>query len=818
LFKCDRKDVMKIFKIVLSAVLVAGMFYLFNFKHGSLPPLGKFLNPHSGFWRNNTRMDKIPNVLEIKGLKQDVRVIIDKRRVPHIFAENTHDLFMAQGYIVARDRLWQMEMQTHLAAGRLAEIVGPAAVDIDRYHRRLGLVFGAEKALEFAGEHEETRETLKAYVQGINAYIDSLKGWSLPLEYKILDYKPEAWTELKSILMLKLMAETLSAGSSESQMTLALQVLGEKVTEDLFPLFSPFPEPIIPKGTPWDFEPVKLPEPPKQIVPAEIRSGMNSEDASSLGSNNWAVSGEKTKSGFPILCNDPHLGLTLPSIWYELQLSAPGVNVYGVSIPGTPCVIIGFNEKIAWGLTSAGSDVFDWYKIKFKDETKQKYFYAGQWHDVAVRREVIKVRGDEDIIDDVLYIHHGPIVYTECESGRFSNIPVDAALRWTAHDRSDELLTFLKLNRAKNYVDYVDALSHFECPAQNFVLASSHGDIAIWHNGKFPLRWIKQGRYLSDGSDPVYEWSSWVPHEHVPHVINPERGFVSSANQEPADPSYPYYLDWSYGSFSRAARINEVLSSGNGFTHQDMIDLQNDTLDPVARMALPVLLPFIPSESLSQTEQVVVHELEKWDYRYEVDKIGPTIFKKWWEVLRDLIWKDDMNSGDVQLRIPSSDVTLKKILSDPSCIYFDNKATEKIETLEDMAVESFKIAVNRLHEEYGSLGQAWEWGNVKRADIFHLAQIPGLGRENLQTPGSSDTVRAISQSWGPSWCMVVTWEPQVRGWGIYPGGQSGNPGSRFYDNMVNDWVNSKVHELNFLYKPSIEAEHFAGSILLRGAR
>lgn len=809
---------MKFIKIVLSIVLMAGMFYLFNFKHGSLPPLGKFLNPYSGFWRNNSQMDKIPNTMKIKGLKQDVQLIVDNRRVPHIFAQNTHDLFMAQGYITARNRLWQMEMQTHMAAGRLAEIVGPRAVDMDRYYRRLGLKFGAEKALELVMDNRDSKEALTAYSKGVNAFIDGLKNKFVPLEYKILDYKPEKWTELKSILMLKLMSDTLTAGSSEPEMTLALETLGEKVMEDLFPLFPPFPEPIIPEGTPWDFEPVKLPEPPKQIVPAEIRSGMISEEVSSLGSNNWAVSGKKTKSGFPILCNDPHLGLTLPSIWYELQLNAPGINVYGVSIPGTPCVIIGFNEDIAWGMTNAGSDVFDWYRIKFKDESRKQYFYDGEWRDVAVQKEIIKVRGGQDVVDEVLHTHHGPIVFTEEGSGMFSNVPVDAALRWTAHDPSNELLTFIKLNRGRNYEDYVDALSHYKCPAQNFVFASFEGDIALWHNGKFPLRWIKQGRYLSEGSDSNFDWNGWIPHLHVPHVLNPERGFVSSANQEPTDSSYPYYLDWSYVSFSRGARINEMLSFGENITPQDMIDLQNDTLDPVARMALPVLLPLILNENLSETEQVVVHELEKWDYRYEVDKIGPTIFDKWWQVLREHIWKDDMTRGDVQLRIPSSDVTLKKVLSEPSCVYFDNISTKKVENLEDIAVESFKIAVNRLIKEYGSFSRDWEWGNTKKTDIFHLARIPGLSRENLRTPGGSGIVRAISHTWGPSWCMIITWEPYVRAWGIYPGGQSGNPGSKYYDNMVDDWVNGKINEIHFLNKPSLEAEYLAGRLLLRGAK
>ena len=400
----------------------------------------------------------------------------------------------------------------------------------------------------------------------------------------------------------------------------------------------------------------------------------------------------------------------------------------------------------------------------------------------------------------------------------FDDCPPDSALRWTAHDASNELLTFLCLNQAQNYADFVEALSSFVCPAQNFVFAAADGDIAIWHNGKFPLRWDKQGRYLADGSDPAFEWQGWVPREHVPHIKNPERGFVSSANQEPADSAYPYYLNWSYALFSRGARINERLTGSEDLTPLDMVNIQNDVLNLYAQKALPVLLPLLEGGDLTESEKAVFSELQKWDYNYAAGAIGPTVFQNWWRELSKSIWEDDVSVDGSPIQMPSRDLTLHKIMTDEASPFFDIKTTDKIETLKDLALASFKTTVRELTERYGLLGSTWAWGKTRGTDIYHLVRIPGLNRLNLQSSGDSATIFAIRRTFGPSWRMVVTWEPEVKGWGIYPGGQAGNPGSQYYDNMIDDWVDGKAFELLFLKEPSIGDAYIAGKLLMRGAQ
>jgi len=809
---------MKYIKFIGSALIVWGLFYFLNYQHGRLPPLGKLLNPSAGFWQNNTSGDKVPEELDIPGLKDEVQVLFDDRHVPHIFAKNSHDLYFAQGYITARDRLWQMEMQTHLAAGRLSEILGKSAIETDRYHRRLGLLYGAENTLKALLADPESMVAGEAYAEGVNSFIHMLNYKSLPLEYKILDYQPEEWTALKSTLILKLMSLTLSSYNREASMSRTRAALGDDVMNELFPIYPLFPEPIIPAGSPWNFD-AKIPEKPEN----EFRFNKGTvtapdEEKASPGSNNWAVSGDLTSTGYPILCNDPHLGLSLPSIWYEAQLSAPDINVYGVTFPGIPTVIIGFNEHISWGFTNAGSDVFDWYALKFQDENRKKYFYDGKWRPVSTRIEKIKVRNGATVEDQVIYTHHGPVVYTDSESSLFENIPPGCALRWTAHDPSNDFLMFLKLNRAQNYDEYVAALSFFDCPAQNIVFADVSGDIAIWHNGKFPLRWPEQGRYISDGSDSDYDWQGWVPRADIPHIKNPERGFVSSANQEPTDSSYPYYLSSSYGSSTRAARINERLNEMKDITPDDMRQLQIDTLDLKARAILPGLLILMEKQKLTPEEKAAFEKIKLWNFEFRAELIEPTIFEYWWQELINIIWSDELEHPDGQLNRPGTNVTLDLIINKPDSPYFDIKTTDLKESLKELTLLSFKAAIHKLTERFASMDESWAWGKARGTDINHLARIPGLNRKNLETNGNSGIVNATSRTFGPSWRMIVALGPELKAWGIYPGGQSGNPGSKFYDNMIDDWAAGKIYELHFLKKPEMKEEYFSGKTRLRGAK
>ncbi len=777
------------------------LIFALNAKHGDIPPIAKFLDPFRGFWNNaESNKPQKDTELNIAGLGKSVSVAFDERMIPHIFADNDYDLYFAQGYITAKDRLWQMDFQTRFAAGRLSEVVGAKAIELDRYQRRMGMPYGAENMVRIIEEkYPEVKKITDAYADGVNAYIESLNPKDYPIEFKILDYKPEKWTSLNSALLLKLMSATLAGGSDEFYMSNILKKYGPEITKNLFPDYPFREDPIIPKGTKWDFKPVEIPQVPE--IAASATTGIRTkEKVEGIGSNNWAISGSKSASGYPLLANDPHLDLTLPSIWYQVQLTAPGVNVYGVSIPGSPCVIIGFNQKVAWGVTNVGSDVLDWYNIRFKDASHKEYFYNNKWNPVKKRIEKISIRGDQDIIDTVFYTHHGPVVYLDKQKpekfGKAANIPSGHALRWVAHDGSPDVYTFYLLNRAQNYSDYRKALTYYYAPAQNFAFASADNDIAITPNGYFPLKWNGQGKFLLDGSNPANDWHGRIPAEQNPTVKNPPRGFISSANQSSTDQSYPYYLSWEFGSYNRGHRINSRLSVMNHATVDSLRNLQNDNYSIFAEDILPTLLASLNTEKLSATETEAINLVKNWNKFYNADAIAASIFELWQQELGLEIW--DEFSGPVPMRPPSRDRTVELLKNEPKSKWFDIAKTPQKETREDLILHSFQFSVDSLQRAYGHLGKPWEWGKVKHSNVPHLAKIAGFGSKILYNGGSKSSVNALGETNGPSWRMIVALGKTTKAYGVFPGGESGNPGSFFYDDMINTWSDGKLNELLFL--------------------
>jgi penicillin G amidase len=639
------------------------------------------------------------------------------------------------------------------------------------------------------------------------------------------------------------MSYTLASGNREAAMTAARDALGEATVDRLFPFFPPLVEPVIPPGTVFEFEPLdarpdggtgepgngprraglshgapsSAPDPGSGTEPAGALFSTGFLPGPGVGSNNWAVSGRLTRSGFPILCNDMHLELALPAVWYEVQLTAPGINVRGVSFPSVPQVVAGYNEDIAWGFTNAGSDVLDWYAVTFRDDARSEYLHGGEWRRTTVREERIKVRGGRTVVDRIVHTHHGPIVRWADEPP-FGGIPAGAALRWLAHDPSNELAAFYALNRARNHDDYVGALESWDCPAQNVVFADREGTIAIRHNGKFPLRRKGQGRYVLNGSDPNDDWPGWVPHEHVPAVKDPERGFVSSANQLYAGPGYPYYLGWDYMSFERGSRINEILASMSDITPDDMIRMQADVLDIRARAVLPRLLALLEDKTMSGAEKACFDELRAWDREARAGSAAPTVFREFWGQLNRLTW-DDEKKGDMRrMPWPASEILVDLVLNDPASEFFDNRTTPERETLADVAEGALRAAAAGLEKAHGPPGPAWRWGRVKGTRLGHLGRIPGFGREGLEVDGMSTVINAIDRAWAPSWRMVVELGPEVRAWGNYPGGQSGHPGSRFYDSLVDDWAAGRPAELVFLKSADEPHPAVAGRTVMRGKR
>ncbi len=817
---------MKRVRFVFTAVIVLALFWALGrpwpVAGARIPPAGKFLSPFAGFWVSGRALDELPGDLTLSGLDGEVAVLWDDRRVPHIFAGNDYDAWFMQGWLTARDRLWQMEFQTDVAAGRLAEIIGSDGLDLDRYHRRIGLPLAAKNALEATSEHPASLTAVTAYAAGVNAWINSLSPADLPLEYKILDYSPEPWTPIKTALLMKSMALTLSGNNAERGMTLTREILGRDASNRLFPAHRPFTEPIVPKETPWAIPELVHRVPPDKLptltewefTPVVETEPKETEHAT--GSNHWAVNGSRTASRKPILAGDPHLPLSLPSIWYEIQITTPEYSAYGVSLPGAPGILIGFNRDIAWSETNGESDALDQYLLKFRNGDFEHYFHDGDWKPVSWITEEYRVRDGKNLKEKIAWTHHGPVPYLPGEKPFSPQLVPGAAMRWTAHDRSNEIRAFLELNRASDYNGFRSAIAHFDNPLQNFLFASQDGDIAIHHEGKLPVRREGQGVYLSDGTDSADDWPGWIPRGQMPRVLNPSRGYLGSANQNPVSSSYPYFLGNDFAPWERSARIFHLLDVMEAITPERMLAMQNDTVGLYARKLLPELLAALEGYEGTEQEMQGLKILRNWNHAYDADAIGPTLFDRWQRELLNLTWTDEITQGGFSGRRPKRDTTLQLILDDPGSAWFDDRDTEQIETFTDLALASFQATVSGLAERLGEPGEAWRWSAFRPSRLAHLGRIPGLGRTGLHTSGQYGVIRATTSTSGQSWRMVVALGEKPEAWGLYPGGQSGHPGSRHYDDFVDDWVRGEAYPLLFLDSPEDPVHGLAGRATFRG--
>ncbi len=786
---------MKYAKLIISFILTIGFFFVLNTKLGTIPPIGKFLNPYSGIWQNETTEATSGNAY-IPGLKDKVTVHYDEQLIPHVFAQNESDLYKAQGYITAKHRLWQIEFQTFAAAGRLSEFVGEKALDYDRRERRRGMGYGADQAIAYMEKYDkETLGYIQDYADGVNAYISQLKPEDFPVEYKLLDYKPEAWTPKKTALLLMYMTKMLAGYDVDLEYTNALRLLGKDNFDLLFPDFFDVTDPIIPKETDWSFIDVpQTPLPESQAVLDTIVETIAKPNPDN-GSNNWAVSGAKSVTGNPILANDPHLGLNLPSIWFVMQLSTPNHNAFGATIPGALGVISGFNQNIAWGETNATRDVIDWYKVEFnKDRTKYKY--DNEWKDVSIRVEDIKIKGKENYKDTVLYTHHGPVVYDK--NFKSDKELAGYAMKWIGHEGGNNQKTFIELNKAKNYDEYVQALQYWNAPAQNFVFASTEGDIALWIQGKFPNKWEGQGKFLMDGSNPENDWQSYIPQQFNAHTKNPDRGFVSSANQHPVDESYPYYVFNDGYETYRNRVINDYFNSKDKFSVADFKNLHNNNYNLKAAEIVPYMIEHMDTSSLTEEEMSIYNEIKAWKFNNDIDEVGPSIFRQWYGKLYNLVW-DEFDVEDTALAPPFTYQTIYLLKNNGDNEFMDIVETkDKTETAKDLFLIAFKDAASQLIKIKKEKGD-YKWANYKGTYVGHLLQpLPAFSRLNIPIGGDRNIVNATSENHGPSWRMIVEMSSPPTAIGIYPGGQSGNPGSKYYDNFIDDWAAGKYHQLNFL--------------------
>ena len=784
---------MKYFKLILSFALTIGVFFALNTKFGTIPPIGKFLNPYTGVWQNETD-ESISGNITIAELKDKVTVHYDAELIPHVFAQNEIDLYRAQGYITAKHRLWQMEFQTYAASGRLSEIFGEGALNHDRQERRRGMGYGAEQTLKKMATDKHTMAIAEAYAAGVNSYIAQLDPKDYPVEYKLLDYKPEAWTPKKTALLLMYMTKMLAGGDEDIENTNALRLFGKDRFDLLFPDFYDITDPIIPKETDWSFIDVPQTTAPFSAPVLDAIAETLDKPDPNYGSNNWAVSGEKSTTGNPILANDPHLGLNLPSIWFVMQLSTPNHNAFGATLPGALAVISGFNQHIAWGETNATRDVIDWYKVEF-NEDRTKYKSDNNWKNVTVRVEDIKIKGKPSYKDSVLYTHHGPVVFDK--NFKSKNQLSGYAMQWTGHIPGNGQKTFTELNKAKNYDAYVEALKHWVAPAQNFVFASTDGDIALWIQGLLPNKWEGQGKFVMDGSKTENDWQSFIPQQFNAHTKNPERGFVSSANQHPVDEAYPYFVFNDGYETYRNRVINDYFNSKDKFSVQDFKDLHNNNYNLKAAELMPYMLENMAISNLTTAEKEMYTSAKNWNYNNDMEELGPSIWSAWWDELYTMVW-DEFDIENTAIDAPFTYQTIYLLKTKGDDAFMDIIETPKIETANDLFLLSFRKAVKNLNTwktENGDLN----WVNYKATYAGHLLQgLPAFSRFNIPIGGGKNIVNATSKNWGPSWRMIVEMTSPPTALGIYPGGQSGNPGSKYYDNFIDDWAAGKYHSLKFL--------------------
>ena len=852
------KETIKIFFLLFVVCFVV---HLLNNKIGSIPPPGKFLDPFNGYISssNNQEISKI-NILE---LKESVDIVWDENWFPHIFAKNDKDLYMVQGYIVASDRLWQMDFITRLHAGKLSEIIGynKAVLRNDRFMRRIGIVEAAKASLSSIANcinQENIRydnwdgleecpegyslikkesaiyDMLLAYSIGINQYINSLDYANLPIEYKILDYSPNLWNPLRTCILLKTMSLDLTGRNSDLVYNYIINNYGQDDANFLYPEITYNNDPIIPledfKSINNPIEPVCLDDMNQVSIQLSNISDMSNPG---IGSNNWAVHKDKTKNGYALLANDPHLGLALPNVWYVMHLSSPEQNVMGATMPGAPGILSGFNDYIAWGETNGADDVSDFYEITIDPQNSNNYIFDNKSIPLDIREEKIFIRGDglnfpQIYLDTIKSTHHGPILidnpnddmmeFNRGLSSIYSDI--NLAFKWAAHNPSNEIKTFYEINHAKNYGDFVNALSSYECPCQNFVYADIKGNIAIHHNGKIPVRCRNYSRNILPGDSSIYDWNSFIPYEHLPHVKNPERGYVSSANQYPVSKEYPYYLPGSFWPSYRGSRINDLLDFAvtDGATINDMQKIQNDSYNKFAEDILPNLLGALENnESFFEDLFLVeIHSyLKQWVSNpiHTADSFEAIIFDQWYENLNELIWSnlflDENNEKLYSKHVYPLFDRLAKIIKEKEyweSKWFDDKKTAIKESFQDVAFITFKKTLSDLsnHEKLKDKDyKDWKYSDFRGTDIHHIISsesFDAFSRMAVPTSGSKWAPNAMKKEFGPSWRYIVEMkEYDIQAIGIYPGGQSGNPGSSKYDNFIDQWKDGEYLDLNFTY-------------------
>ncbi len=818
---------------IASAVALGALIYVNarGVPSKGIPPLGALLDPLTGAAASLRNAD-LPAQEEqhIAGMGDSTRVLFDDRGVPHVYAANTRDAYRALGYAVARDRFFQMELTYRAASGTLTELAGARALPLDREARQLGLGWAAERKWAALDSSSEGHRAMRAFAAGVNAWRAQMTPATTPVEYKLLGATPMArWEPKYSVYLLMRMALTLAYNPDDLRRTRIAALVGRTAADALFPRNMPLQEPIqpVPGRTAPREAWAALPPPgapdTSLLAPGAAADLLEhtalampgaEQTGDALGSNNWAVAPSRTASGGAILSGDPHLDLSLPSIWYEAHLVVKdSLDVYGVTFPGSPTIVIGFNRDVAWTFTNTGGDVADYF-LEDVDSAAHPTHYRldGKWETLTPRVETFRLpAGSVIATDTVYYTHRGP---TMRENGRL------LSFRWTAHDESNELDGFVAATRSHSVSQWQAAMLPYRTPTQNMLVADRAGTIALRAYGEYPIRPAAgEGTYVRNGNTRASDWTGMFPVDSMPQVTNPAQGFIVSANQQPFDPAIvSRYIGANWPDPWRAVRINEILRADSTVTMDKVRQMHMDPLNVRARMLAPYFVRAAERSGDARLSAAAAL-LRGWDYRYTLDARAPALFEAAMRRAVRNTW-DELSAAPDQPAVatPASVVFLELMRDSLSIWWDDRRTTGAVESRDAILTAALGAAFDSLTTALGPIGDRWDWNRTGGINVHHLLNLPGFNRDHLAVTSGYGTIAPSSGatgSHGASWRMIVELTKDRRtAWSIYPGGQSGNPASRRYDDRLEKW---RTGQLDSLITPE-SASAFPNGRLLSSLR
>ena len=754
-----------------------------------------------------------PAQVKLEVLEAEAEVHFDTYDIPHIFAGSWTDAYTTLGYLHARERLLQMDLFRRRASGTLAEIKGKGALKNDILMRQLGIRSGCEAYLASDACPDPVHANLAAYCAGVNVRINELRAAGKLRFPAPFDYEPAPWTPVDCVVFFKYMAWDQSGNWDDLWFGTVLETLGPDITNQLWPLERPYEHPAatVQAGRA---------RPMAAAAPAGSNAAFQSAmaafpktrwlgETTAFGSNNWAVSGDKTVSGKPILCSDPHLGFRLPSLWYAWHISVDGANIIGVGFPGCPYMIIGHNDFLGWGITNLQADAVDFFVETVDPDDPLRYRHRGEWKQMTRVTEEIPVRGEDPHTLHIDSTVHGPVVNRDEEA---------IAMQWIGLGATGELTALWKMNRARNLEQWLEGIAHIEAVGLSLAYADVHGNIALAATGRYPIRLRGQGRVPMDGASGGHDWTRRIPADEMPLSINPPEGFVASANGRPAPAGYPHYIGWMWDPSYRKRRIDEMLSGAEGFTVDKMKAAQYDHKDLAAERFIPYWLADLADAPIEDPfARNLLDTLRQWDYVADAGAVQPRIWLTWLNKYRAAVWSDewdhfglDQPGGSwgftgINQREPVFEVLEYITREQPDSIWFDDRSTPERETRADIVLRTFKDTAAALREKYGEDLDEYAWGKTNVLSIRSMFGSRELGRKAGPTPGTMFTPNPGggigSVGGGASWRMIVDFGAVDRSAGVYPGGQSGDPASPHYDDLMGLWAKGEYVELHMVLAP-----------------